>query len=460
MLLSYLIRTPLIWVIPLLIQIVSYIGILRKMGKIPALGIVPMLGEMEMSRDLFRRMRSFWRPAIIALALFFTAQYLGSDSEIGVILVLNAIIVYGIFLARLYWRLAKQFGKSAFFGTGLILMPLVFLPVLAFGKSVYLGKREFPPEKERSRAADLFRKGLAAFFSALEFMALFCVCFGLAMIFHPVRPLAQLMIDGDLQKMSSVSGSDEIVSRADTLGADYENTVKGQRTRDYFFPDHSKDSKVVVMEYIIGSNLEDDRGSASINIAQMKDATSRGKGVDFVLQAGGSGRWFTEGISDSTVGRYLISDGRLTEEEDLDDYICMSEPENLTDFIKWAKEKHPADRYMLVLWDHGGGFAAGYGQDDLNERYEGSGTMTASEIIGAVRDAGVRFDLIGFDACLMQNIEYANAFEPYADYYLASEETEPSYGWFYTAGFGRLAEEPSLSTDELGRIMVSSYDQL
>ena len=86
--------------------------------------------------------------------------------------------------------------------------------------------------------------------------------------------------------------------------------------------------------------------------------------------------------------------------------------------------------------------------------------MTASEIIGAIKDADMKFDLIGFDACLMQNIEYANALEPYADYYLASEETEPGTGWFYTAGFGKLAEDPTLSTEEFGKAMVSSYDQV
>ena len=137
----------------------------------------------------------------------------------------------------------------------------------------------------------------------------------------------------------------------------------------------------------------------------------------------------------------------------------MSEPQNLTDFIVWAKKNYPADRYMLVLWDHGGGFASGYGADDLNRRSDGEDIMAANEIVDAIKDAGMKFDVIGFDACLMQNIEYANALEPYADYYLASEETEPGTGWFYAAGFGKLAEDPTLSTEEFGKSMVSSYDQ-
>jgi hypothetical protein len=137
----------------------------------------------------------------------------------------------------------------------------------------------------------------------------------------------------------------------------------------------------------------------------------------------------------------------------------MSEPQNLTDFIVWTKENYPADRYMLVLWDHGGGFVNGYGSDDLNRRSDAS-TMQAFEIIKAIRKSDTKFDVIGFDACLMQNIEYANALEPYADYYLASEETEPGTGWYYTAGFGKLAEDPAISIEEFGKSMVSSYDQV
>lgn len=453
-------RMPLIWIIPLIVLILCYAGILKKMGKKPVLAIVPVIGEWKMSHDLFRGMHTFWRAAAVSLCLFATGLWL-KDGEYAIMLRLSAVIVYGVFLARLYWRLAKQFGKNIGFRIGIVLMPFIFLAVLAFGKSVYLGPRQFGPEKERSKAAVWLWKAAAGLFTVAEVAVVAGGCFMLATMLHPARPIAQLIIQDELDKMSSVTDSSEIIGREDTLGSGYKSIVEGLRTRDYFFPDHSKDKKVVVMGYIIGSDLEDDRGSASINISQMKDATAKGSGVDFVIQAGGSDRWFTEGIDDSTVGRYLISGGGITEEQTLDDSMCMSEPDNLKDFIIWTRENHPADRYMLVLWDHGGGFVGGYGIDDLNKRTDTDyGSMTASECIQAVKDSGVKFDLIGCDCCLMQNIEYAYAFESCADYYLASEETEPSYGWFYTAGFGKLAEDPTLSTEELGRLLVSSYDQL
>ena len=459
MLITYLFRNPAVWTVPLVIQILSYWKILGKMDKRRYLAIIPFLGEMEMSTDLFRRMRSFWRPAAIVAAVFLTTRYIGMDNEYSYIMALAALIVYGIFLIRLYSRLAKQFGKGPGFTLGLILFPLVFLPVLGFGKSEYLGKPEFRPEKERGPVSRGIRKTGLVVFSLLEIAVLIIGCFFVTMIVHPFRPVAQYMMNDTIKQLSSVTDTDEIVGRDVTLGEDYGKIVEKQRTRDYFFPDHSSDKKAVVIEYIIGSDLEDSRGSASINIAQMKDATAKGDGLDFVIQTGGSDRWFTSGIEDSTVGRYVISGGNLETAEMLDSNTCMSEPEKLTEFIIWAKKNYPADRYMLVLWDHGGGFASGYGYDDLNSRSNGKKLMSASEIIGAIRDAGVKFDLIGFDACLMQNVEYANALEPYADYYLASEETEPGTGWFYTAGFGKLAADPAISTEDFARSVISSYDQ-
>ena len=81
-----------------------------------------------------------------------------------------------------------------------------------------------------------------------------------------------------------------------------------------------------------------------------------------------------------------------------------------------------------------------------------------SEIADAVKRSGLTFDVIGFDACLMQDIEIAKAFEPCADYFLASEEVEGGYGWYYTAGFSELARDPGLSSEDFGRLMVSGYD--
>ena len=142
------------------------------------------------------------------------------------------------------------------------------------------------------------------------------------------------------------------------------------------------------------------------------------------MGAGGSNRWFTSGISDKSLGRYVIENGQVRLIQQLDSTVSMSQPQELADFLIWARENYPSDRYMLVFWDHGGGLCSGYGQDYINKRKDNEyGTILINEIVDAIRQSGMKFDLIGFDACLMQDAEIAMALEPYADYYLASEET-------------------------------------
>ena len=242
------------------------------------------------------------------------------------------------------------------------------------------------------------------------------------------------------------------------LDADAVSAAEKQRSRDYYYPDHSADQSVVVMEYVVATDLESDRGYASVNIEQIRNATKQGSDMTFVLQVGAAERLFTSGMEDGSYARYTINDGKIEKALDLDPSTCMTEKESLTDFIKWTKENYPADRYMLVFWDHGGGLTYGYGSEQLNKRADGERLMPTSEIVEAVKDSGVKFDLIGFDTCLMQDFDLAYRLEPYTDYFLASEESESGFGWNYTLGFSELAKDPGLSTEQFGTYMISSFD--
>jgi hypothetical protein len=50
-----------------------------------------------------------------------------------------------------------------------------------------------------------------------------------------------------------------------------------------------------------------------------------------------------------------------------------------------------------------------------------------------VDNTPVKFDIIGFDACLMAMYEVAAALHPYARYLLASQLLEPGHGWDYNS---------------------------
>ena len=133
----------------------------------------------------------------------------------------------------------------------------------------------------------------------------------------------------------------------------------------------------------------------------------------------------------------------------------MVDPATLSDFIRYSKANYPADRYMLVMWDHGGGSLSGYGYDQI---FPNDG-MTLDEIATALRNGGCAFDLVGFDACLMATLETAMVLEPYADYMIASEEVEPGSGWYYTNWLTALSENTSIATIDLGKKLIDEYVQ-
>jgi len=108
----------------------------------------------------------------------------------------------------------------------------------------------------------------------------------------------------------------------------------------------------------------------------------------------------------------------------------------------------------LIFWDHGGGSVSGYGYD---QKFPNSGSMNLSGINKALKDAGIKYDFIGFDACLMATLENGLMLSDYADYMIASEETEPGVGWYYTNWLTALGKNPSMSTVELGKEMVDEF---
>ena len=112
-------------------------------------------------------------------------------------------------------------------------------------------------------------------------------------------------------------------------------------------------------------------------------------------------------------------------------------------YIQCCAGRYPASRYALILWDHGGGSVSGYGYD---EKFASTGSMDLAGLDRALGDGGVKFDFIGFDACLMATAETALTMAQYADYLIASEETEPGVGWYYTDWLTALGEDPSMLT--------------
>ena len=113
----------------------------------------------------------------------------------------------------------------------------------------------------------------------------------------------------------------------------------------------------------------------------------------------------------------------------------ITNPDSLTNFINWAAKACPAKSYVLVLNDHGGGYMP-Y-DDAYNENASARATrgviydkgnaghhFSAPSLAHAIKAADIRPNVIYFDACLMNNIEYVFELKDVTDYYVASTYTE------------------------------------
>ena len=214
--------------------------------------------------------------------------------------------------------------------------------------------------------------------------------------------------------------------------------------------DNSKDTWTVLL-YLCGSDLETEAAAASMNLAEILD-TGWSEQVNFIIETGGSTRWHTRGVSSTKLQRFKVGARGL---EKLEEYgaASMGMAETLEDFLSWGAEKYPADKYMTLLWNHGGGSVGGSCYD---EKFFGD-SLTLAEMEEGIRQAGVHFELIGFDCCLMASLETGTLLAPHGKTMVASEEWEPGAGWDYTTWVDYLNTNPGCTGEELGRIICDSY---
>ncbi len=210
-------------------------------------------------------------------------------------------------------------------------------------------------------------------------------------------------------------------------------------------------SNFTLMIYMCGSDLESEDGAATMDIMEMMEA-QQSDSLNIVIETGGATEWQNSIVEGNTVQRYQLVGDDLQLLEDRGKKQ-ITDGNELADFINFSTSNFPADRYGIIFWDHGGGTVGGYGSDLL---YDES-SMSISDLAASVGSTGTHFDLIGFDCCLMATAENAYALSPYGDYLIASEESEPGTGWYYTTFIDMLASNPGISIPKLGKTMIEDY---
>ncbi|MBI5931571.1 MAG: hypothetical protein HY862_19845 [Chloroflexi bacterium] len=213
------------------------------------------------------------------------------------------------------------------------------------------------------------------------------------------------------------------------------------------------DTRRFVMEYVPQAEPADAKGERA---AVVEFLVARGAGTveDLTAQA--------ENTPDETIHR-LYTENNLgvtfdqTPVEDLGE-VDMGDPQSLVDFIEWSVQNYPAEHYMLVIGSHGGGWRGigpddGLGQESMLELPEIDAALATARA-----DLGIdKFDIVGFDACLMAVTDVAVMLEPHADYVLFSQEVIPSNGWEYYHSITAMQQHPEWDAFQVGSTFVDSY---
>ncbi len=227
--------------------------------------------------------------------------------------------------------------------------------------------------------------------------------------------------------------------------------------------------KKLLAVYVVGSDLESYDGAATTDFNEMitgYNALSNSGLIDIIIAFGGADQNGWRGMRFATINQLVQdgTDGRYGDETGSSAYLYKAENAHMGDksslqlFLEYVKEGYVNyDVSSLVFWDHGASYG-GFGNDE-NFNYD---ELTLTEIQAGLEQSGIgKFDMIGFDACLMGSVEVARFVYRYATYLLASEETEPGHGWNWTSFVKEYAAHDNITkamTNSIGNFVGNNHE--
>ena len=205
------------------------------------------------------------------------------------------------------------------------------------------------------------------------------------------------------------------------------------------------------------NNLEDE---AILNFNQMEEVGST-EDVNIVLQLDRSPDWDETNGNWTNTRRYYVlhdTDTEIINSQLLDDMpeVDMGNADNLRDFVVWAVTNYPAERYYLDVWGHGGGWRDGTCND-----YSSGSVIDTDELGQALGEAETRsnvtLDGLGFDQCLMAQMEVFYEIKQYGDVLVGAESLIPAEGYNYTRVMMPLAADPDMDASRLADVIVTTF---
>lgn len=228
----------------------------------------------------------------------------------------------------------------------------------------------------------------------------------------------------------------------------------------------TQQTKWTVLVYLNAAN--DLYTYSTLNMNQMEQVANN-PDVRFVVQWKQSKSAFAGSTFDG-VRRYLVQPDNSSAiastiiqnnlKDSFGNSLDMGNPQTLKDFLDWGVANYPADRYCVIIWNHGNGWKRS-GDDDQGRAFsydDQYGTSIKSwETDQAL--AGHHFDIIAWDASLMQMMEVAYEIRNFADYVVGSEESPPGEGYPYHLIFDNFAANPTAPTATLADAFVQGMQE-
>jgi len=231
----------------------------------------------------------------------------------------------------------------------------------------------------------------------------------------------------------------------------------------FLFPGCSKNStkpeppkyKWTILGYFDGNNAQDldpvTLGSYVIQDVQEMEQVGSTKDVQIIVMLGsikteGNCNYYliekySDEPADSISSKMLDSLGKKD----------MSDPQTLTDFIQYVVKHYSAQRYMLIINDHGSGWK-GVCSDEQNG---GGKMMSLPELSSAL--SGYKFETIVFDAPSMSMLEVAYQLKDKANYLIASQFKRGLQNRLSSSEWLQdLIDDPDIGSRDLVRNMVDT----
>jgi hypothetical protein len=199
--------------------------------------------------------------------------------------------------------------------------------------------------------------------------------------------------------------------------------------------------------------------------------------------------------------RFYVDKNKILEFNPGAEKMDSGDAQTLISAVTWGIQRFPASNYMLIFWDHGTGIVDPTGNriaratdlfsfNPVTHKFELDRSVDFLELVNAMNPSdsrgvcwddstghyltnqkivyalqtlkdgvmeGKKFNIIGFDTCLMSMVEIADMMKDYADFMVSSQEVELGTGWNYQSVFFPFVRG-SMQPRELARHIVNVYE--